>query len=125
MYHLIIHINKLYASLEMKTETIKYLYSDYQFEITIDEKGCCFCPVCGIKTGNKDWRPYNEDGTPTYDICECGFEYGFDDSGVPPYEESWDRYRKSWLNEELDFGDSKTKSLDKKIEQLKNIEIFI
>jgi hypothetical protein len=40
----------------MKTETIKYLYSDYQFEITIDEKGCCFCPVCGIKTGNKDWK---------------------------------------------------------------------
>lgn len=109
----------------MKTEIIKYLDLDYQFKITIDENDYCFCPVCGIKVENEKWRPYDKDGLPTYDICECGFEYGFDDSGTPPYEGGWIRYRMRWLNKELDFGDSKTKSLEKKIEQLKNIGIFI
>ncbi len=92
-----------------------------QIELTISSDGYCFCPVCGEKPNNKEWRPYDEFGFPSYDICTCGFEYGFDDSGEPPYEKSWASYRQKWLNNGADpyFGKQKTK--EEKLAQLKNI----
>jgi hypothetical protein len=109
----------------MKIEIIKSEYQDYQFKLILDNNGFCFCPICGIKSEDPEWRPYNDDGTPTYDICECGFEYGFDDNGIPPYEKSWKIFREKWIKEELDFGDSKRKNFKEKKVQLKNIGIDI
>jgi hypothetical protein len=91
--------------------------------LTISPDGYCYCPVCGEKAREKDWRPYDNEGTPSYDICSCGFEYGYDDTGEPPYDESWKRYRERWLNDEISTAIGKTLSKTQKIEQLKNLGI--
>ncbi len=106
----------------MKKEIIN-TWNGKKVELKISSDGFCYCPVCGEKAKNKEWRPYDETGLPSYDICSCGFEYGFDDSGEPPYEKSWENYREKWLNNEIDqyFGKRMTKS--EKLIQLKNIEI--
>ena len=106
----------------MKKEIIN-TWNGKKVELKISSDGFCYCPVCGEKPKNKEWRPYDETGLPSYDICSCGFEYGFDDSGEPPYEKSWENYREKWLNNEIDqyFGKRMTKS--EKLIQLKNIEI--
>ena len=72
---------------------------------------------------DKDWRPYDDDGHPSYDICNCGFEYGFDDSGEPPYEKSWESYRAKWLVGKIKIF--KKLTLTQKKEQLLNIGIDI
>ena len=91
--------------------------------LIISEDGYCFCPVCGEKSKDKDWRPYDENGNPSYDICSCGFEYGFDDGGgPPPYNKSWESYRKKWLDGENEHTFGRRLSLAEKIEQLKNLE---
>ena len=89
--------------------------------LTISEDGFCFCPVCGEKSKDKEWRPYNEEGHPSYDICSCGFEYGFDDHGEPPYDKSWALYRERWLIDDVKptFGRQLNKT--EKLEQLKNL----
>ena len=86
--------------------------------LTISLDGYCFCPVCGEKSKEKHWRPYDNEGHPSYDICLCGF----DDGGQPPFDKSWDRYRQKWLDDEIDktFGRRLTKS--EKLEQPKNLE---
>ena len=93
--------------------------------LTISLEGYCFCPVCGEKSKDKDWRPYDNEGYPSYDICSCGcgFEYGFDDGGEPPHDKSWARYRQRWLDDEVEpaFGGRMTR--DEKLKQLKNIGI--
>lgn len=90
--------------------------------LTISEDGYCFCPVCGEKSKEKAWRPYDADGYPSYDICYCGFEYGFDDSGEPPYDKSWASYREKWLEGKTKPIFGKGLSPAEKIEQLKNLE---
>lgn len=85
----------------MKKEIINCWNGDI-IELVISSKGNCFCPVCGVESIDKDWRPYDETGHPSYDVCSCGFEYGFDDSGVPPYEVSWENYRKKWISNEVE-----------------------
>ncbi|MBD3638037.1 MAG: hypothetical protein HUJ25_11850 [Crocinitomicaceae bacterium] len=90
-------------------------------ELIVDSKGFCFCPVCGERANVKVWRPYDKFGYPTYDICSCGFEYGFDDGGEPPYEKSWENYRTKWYAGELDFGNSKTLPKSQKDQQLAQI----
>ena len=104
----------------MKKETITTKSGD-QIILTISNDGYCFCPVCGHKAQNKEWRPYANDGFPSYDICQCGFEYGFDDGGEAPYEKSWDSYRLKWLNKDPDYSPSKNMTKDEKLKQLKNI----
>lgn len=89
--------------------------------LTISEDGCCFCPVCGEKAKHKDWRPYNNEGHPSYDICSCGFEYGVDDGGEPPYEESWTTYRDRWLKSEVRQTLGRQLSKDEKWDQVKNL----
>ncbi len=51
------------------------------------------CPVCGYPYLQSP--PYDSDGNPSYDICDCcGFEFGFDDAnnGV-----SFKDYREKWI----------------------------
>ena len=104
----------------MKQETI-ITQSGEKIVLTISEDGYCFCPVCGNKAGNKEWRPYSKEGHPTYDICKCGFEFGLDDGGEPPYDKSWERYREKWLTKDLDYSQTKNMTRDQKLNQLKNI----
>ena len=89
--------------------------------LTISDDGYCYCPVCGEKSKDKDWRPYDSGGNPSYDICSCGFEYGFDDAGGPLYEKSWDTYRQKWVNGEIEQVFGKRLNRGEKLEQLKNL----
>lgn len=102
----------------MIKETIS-TWNGEKIVLTISPDGYCYCPVCGEKSKDKEWRPYDIKGHPTYDICSCGFEYGFDDGGEPPHEKSWETYRQRWLAEEVNptFARRLTK-----IEKLKQLE---
>ena len=91
----------------------------------ISKSGTCFCPVCGNESNSKDWRPYNQKGVPSYDICFCGYQFGYDDDGEPPYEKSWEAFRTKWLKGEVEIEIKPSLSLNEKREQLKNIGIVI
>ncbi len=104
----------------MKKEIIK-AHNGTDFTLILSDDGFCYCPVCGELSRNKEWRPYDNEGYPSYDICSCGFEYGFDDGGELPYEKSWQLYREKWLNGEIDNFNSKRLSKPDKLKQLKNI----
>lgn len=57
------------------------------------------CPVCGYN--GLEEVPYDNDGNPSYEICDCcGYEFGFDDGseGV-----SFEQYRRKWLDEGADW----------------------
>jgi hypothetical protein len=104
----------------MKKEIIN-TWNGEKIVLTISEDGYCFCPVCGAKADDNEWRPYDAEGHPSYDICSCGFEYGFNDSGEPPHDKSWESYREKWLAGETtpSFGRQLTRT--EKVEQLKNL----
>ncbi|MBC2600634.1 hypothetical protein [Puniceicoccus vermicola] len=61
------------------------------------------CPVCG-EAGLKE-RPYDDDGSPSFEMCTCGFEFGFDDSPLASKEavngikENWKRWRVKVIEE--------------------------
>ncbi|MDH5232760.1 MAG: hypothetical protein OEZ58_03330 [Gammaproteobacteria bacterium] len=67
------------------------------FTILKTEDGMYCCPVCGSPEFKE--APYNEDGTASFEICSCGFEFGYDDSplasgeAVEGIENNWDRWR--------------------------------
>jgi len=42
------------------------------------ENGYWRCPVCG--SPEHESVPYLEDGSGSFQICSCGFEFGFDDT---------------------------------------------
>jgi hypothetical protein len=102
---------------------ILHTWNGENVELTLSSDGFCYCPVCGKKSLDKDWRPYDKDGHPSYDICSCGFEYGFDDRGEPPYGNSWKNYREKWLMGEVDLICAKKMSKIEKLEQLKNLKL--
>ncbi|MEP0263074.1 hypothetical protein [Dokdonia sp.] len=107
------------------TKEIIHTWNKEKIILIISDDGYCNCPVCGVKAIYKDWRPYDTEGNPSYDICSCGFEYGFDDSGVPPYDKSWERYRDEWLLGEIENERPPRLTLLEKKEQLKNIGVEI
>ena len=94
-----------------------------EITLKISEDGYCFCPVCGEKARVKEWRPYDNEGRPSHDICFCGFEYGFDDAGEPPYYTSWDEYRERWLKDEVKPMFGRQMSRVEKLKQLNNLGI--
>ena len=59
--------------------------------------GVYLCPICGSAEFNEP--PYEEDGSPSFQMCSCGFEFGFDDSHLACAEAAegvtlnWDRWR--------------------------------
>jgi hypothetical protein len=67
------------------------------FAILKNEQGTFICPVCGSPEFKE--APYNEDGTASFQMCSCGFEFGFDDSPLASKEavegivNNWDRWR--------------------------------
>ncbi len=76
------------------------------------------CPVCGYD--DLDEAPFDNDGNPSYNICDCcGFEFGFDDGseGI-----NFEHYRKKWIEEGTKWFISKKKPKNWNLsEQLKNI----
>ena len=109
----------------MKKEKITHWHYKTEIILSVAEDNSCPCPVCGKKTDNIEWRPYDEDGNPTYDICECCFfEFGYDDGGdEPPHNISWENYRVKWLRGEIENATKLT--LTQKREQLKNIGVNV
>jgi hypothetical protein len=96
-----------------KLEAIKCVSPDgEEFVLRRTETGLYCCPVCGsIEFGE---APYSIDGLPSYQMCSCGFEFGYDDSPLASsdalvgYESNWQRWRESLVKRVAsDFRDLK------------------
>lgn len=67
------------------------------FQIYQNQSGEYLCPVCGSPEHSEP--PYDEDGMASFQMCTCGFEFGFDDSNLASSEAlegvvaNWDRWR--------------------------------
>lgn len=65
------------------------------------ESGDWACPVCG--SVELSTQPYYSDGGGSFDMCSCGFEFGFDDDpgasaeAVPSVAENWAAWRARFL----------------------------
>lgn len=72
------------------------------FIIFQNDEGAYLCPVCGSAEFNES--PYDANGSPSFQMCSCGFEYGFDDSNLASSEAlegmvaNWDRWRLKVIN---------------------------
>lgn len=59
--------------------------------------GVYLCPVCG--SPEHEEAPYDKNGLASFNMCSCGFEFGFDDSNLASKEAhesvvaNWDRWR--------------------------------
>ena len=66
------------------------------------EGGLWACPVCG--SVELDAQPYFGEGATSFEMCSCGFEFGFDDdpgaSGEadPSVQANWSRWRARFLS---------------------------
>lgn len=67
------------------------------FQILQNLSGDYLCPVCG--SPEHDEAPYDKNGLASFNMCSCGFEFGFDDSNLASNEAcesvvaNWDRWR--------------------------------
>ncbi len=65
------------------------------------ENGLWACPVCG--SVELDAQPYFGDGASSFEMCSCGFEFGFDDDpGASPranesVQANWTAWRARFL----------------------------
>ena len=63
------------------------------------DEGIWCCPVCGSPEFTQP--PYFEDGAPSFEMCSCGFEFGFDDDpgaskeAVEGVVNNWVRWREN------------------------------
>ena len=70
-----------------------------------NEDGKYLCPVCG--SPELDQPPYEENGSASFQMCSCGFEFGFDDSHLASKEAvegvvaNWDRWRLKVIKEQV------------------------
>ncbi len=69
-----------------------------QFSLFENKEGIHICPVCG--SAELASPAYDSEGRPSFQMCSCGFEYGYDDapsaySGAVEggIEKNWDRWR--------------------------------
>jgi len=85
----------------MKTHTC-HPPSGEVFVLHQAESGMYLCPVCGREAFVEP--PYFDDGSPSFEMCECGFEFGFDDSpdasseAVEGVELNWIRWRRRLID---------------------------
>ena len=109
----------------MRYEKIIFENTNSEIFLPISDDGYSFCPVCGEKSKNKEFRPYDKLGFPSYEICGCcGIEYGFDCESDST-ENDWKSYRAKWLRNEIDSNLARKMSKTDKIKQLKQIKIEI
>jgi hypothetical protein len=65
------------------------------------DSGLWACPVCG--SVELEQAPYIDDGAASFEMCSCGFEFGFDDDpgasaqAVSSVQENWTRWRARFL----------------------------
>ena len=59
------------------------------------------CPICGsIELAR---QPYYSDGSASFDMCSCGFEFGYDDDpgasvhADPSVQANWSKWRSRFL----------------------------
>lgn len=68
-----------------------------EFVLFKNSDGLFFFPVCGSPELTE--APYHEDGSASFQLCSCGFEFGYDDSplatkeAVEGIKANWDRWR--------------------------------
>ena len=88
----------------------------------MDDGSYC-CPVCG--SPEFDSPPYDEAGSASFQMCTCGFEFGFDDSPLASEEaiEGIQANWKRWRRKVIDKTAKKAESLVNLQSQLKNIQI--
>jgi len=85
----------------MKIHTC-YHPSGETFVLHETESGAYLCPVCG-RDGFSE-PPYSDDGSPSFEMCVCGFEFEFDDSplasseAVEGIEANWKRFRRGLID---------------------------
>lgn len=66
------------------------------------ESGDWACPVCGSVELKQ--APYFGDGAASFEMCSCGFEFGFDDdpgasaTALSAVQENWARWRIRFLS---------------------------
>lgn len=95
------------------------------FTIRQNDHGRYCCPVCGSPEFEE--APYDENGSASFQMCSCGFEFGFDDSplaseaAVEGVVANWDRWRLKIIEK---HAHSKTglEQLEKKLNNL-NIDL--
>ncbi len=63
-----------------------------------NEEGAHICPVCG--SPELESPAYSEEGYASFQMCSCGFEFGYDDTpsassrAIEGIENNWDIWRK-------------------------------
>ena len=68
-----------------------------EFILFRNPEGFYCCPVCGSPEFQE--APYDKDGAASFQMCSCGFEFGYDDSplatkaAVKGIKANWDRWR--------------------------------
>lgn len=106
-----------------KMKPIRCQTADENFVIYQVEDGGYCCPVCGAI--NFHIPPYDTEGNASFEICNCGFEFGYDDSPLASLEAvlgiqaNWRRWRRRLINQAAVNSESLA-SLEK---QLKSIRI--
>lgn len=92
------------------------------FAIPQADDGGYLCPICGASLLS---APYHEDGGASFEMCNCGFEFGFDDSPLASQEAvegicaNWKRWRRRLIDEAA----LNVESLSRLESQLKKIGI--
>jgi hypothetical protein len=65
------------------------------------ESGSWACPICGSVELSQP--PYYSDGSASFDMCSCGFEFGYDDDpgaspeADPSVPSNWSKWRARFL----------------------------
>lgn len=102
---------------------IECITPDETFSIFQTDEGSYCCPVCG--SDEFELPPYDEAGSPSFEMCSCGFEFGFDDSplasaeAVEGVQANWKRWRKKLIE-----GASRNSESLAELEcQLRNIRV--
>ena len=89
---------------------IKCISPDETFFIFGIPPGKYACPICGSL--ELKHPPYHEDGTASFEMCTCGFEFGFDDcpfaskEAVEGIQANWKRWREKVIRKHSVDSDS-------------------
>ena len=100
-----------------------YTNDGEEFTIYQTSEGNYCCPVCG--EDNFITAPYSEIGEASFDICKCGFQFGYDDSplatkdAVEGVVANWKRWRRTLIEEAV----KSRESLENLEATLRNINI--